>query len=403
MPQLKNKIPGGKADNQNLNQYCPRQLLMGILVEMEHTDDIATAVEITTDHLEENRKYYSYLEDMESKMENSNKSVKLSASAWQRIANSIGIKVAQDSSEEDILQVIDDLLQETEDSNMRSKLQLMRSYFNNPENLKAAKRAAEGPITEEGGVYTQEPVPVFTIKPEYLEYWGNVPADTQVTDDMVQELSRTWQVSVEDLYNQLQPAQAAQPVTARRRNKMKTATKWFYNNNEVYGDPGPFEAESAEELAEEMIPTFEDWARSDSIDGDSDEIAETVDAMYYDFIKGLEEVEPPSSGKGVPMRRRGEYQGWSNYETWAIALILDNDRGTYEMMQEMREEAESYAKDGGSPALSTALVFSDMLKSFVEEIVEDDLGKVSDFSSQLIHGAIGEVNWREIAENELEK
>lgn len=34
----------------------------------------------------------------------------------------------------------------------------------------------------------------------------------------------------------------------------------YYNNNEMYGDCGPFEAESKEDLADEMTETFESWA-----------------------------------------------------------------------------------------------------------------------------------------------
>jgi len=84
VPILKDKLPGGLADSENLNQYCKKQLLKGLLVELEHTDDIATALEITTDHLEEDNKYYDHLEDMENKM---NKPIKeLSKDAWKRIA-----------------------------------------------------------------------------------------------------------------------------------------------------------------------------------------------------------------------------------------------------------------------------------------------------------------------------
>lgn len=305
MPYLKDKLPGGLADGENLNQYCPKQILKGLLVELEHTDDLPTAMEIVTDHLEENRKYYDYLDGMEKKMDKGKKgkkkSFKLSSNAWQRIADHIGTEVAED---DDILETIDELIAGSEDQNMRSKLMLIKNFFKNPENLKAAKRAAEGPITEEGGLFVQQAVPTFTIMPEYLEYWGNVPADTQVTDDMVQELSRTWQVPVEELYNTLQPSTTT--VMARRNQ----------------------------------------------------------------------------------MNRKAEYQGWSNYETWAVALWIDNDRGLYEAVQEMKGEFEESYELG------------DAIKSFMDEIIfDEDVEKVSPVSKDLLTGALSEVNWREIAEH----
>jgi hypothetical protein len=68
MPVLTDKIPGGKADGKDLSKYDQKQLLKGILVEFEHTDDVETALEIATDHLEEFSDYYDGLEQMEEKL-----------------------------------------------------------------------------------------------------------------------------------------------------------------------------------------------------------------------------------------------------------------------------------------------------------------------------------------------
>ena len=45
--------------------------------------------------------------------------------------------------------------------------------------------------------------------------------------------------------------------------------KKFRNNNEKYGDVGPFEATSKEALADEMADTFKDWAKEAQNDGDN--------------------------------------------------------------------------------------------------------------------------------------
>src|SRR4051812_45468653 len=33
------------------------------------------------------------------------------------------------------------------------------------------------------------------------------------------------------------------------------------------------------------------------------------------------------------------YNGWANYETWAVALWLDNEQSSYERVREMAEDA----------------------------------------------------------------
>lgn len=41
------------------------------------------------------------------------------------------------------------------------------------------------------------------------------------------------------------------------------------------------------------------------------------------------------------------YNGWANRETWAAALHLDNDQGTYEMAREWAAEWEQNGYDKG--------------------------------------------------------
>ena len=58
-------LKGGKADGKDITQYSLVQLLKGISVEVEHTNDKMIALEIASDHLEEFPEYYTYLEVME--------------------------------------------------------------------------------------------------------------------------------------------------------------------------------------------------------------------------------------------------------------------------------------------------------------------------------------------------
>ena len=65
----KQKLKGGRADGNQVTDFDLDQLIMGIKVEQEHTTDKYTALEITTDHLEEIPDYYTRLHEMEETAE----------------------------------------------------------------------------------------------------------------------------------------------------------------------------------------------------------------------------------------------------------------------------------------------------------------------------------------------
>jgi len=67
--QFKDGLKGGKADGKPIIKYDLQQLLMGIEVELEHTNNKMRALEISTDHLEEFPDYYTRLEKMEKEAE----------------------------------------------------------------------------------------------------------------------------------------------------------------------------------------------------------------------------------------------------------------------------------------------------------------------------------------------
>jgi len=55
------RLPGGRASGMHPSSFDRRALARGTRVEMEHTRDPATALEIATDHLQEDPHYYAKL------------------------------------------------------------------------------------------------------------------------------------------------------------------------------------------------------------------------------------------------------------------------------------------------------------------------------------------------------
>jgi hypothetical protein len=78
------------------------------------------------------------------------------------------------------------------------------------------------------------------------------------------------------------------------------------------------------------------------------------------------------------------YNGWSNYETWNVALWIDNEPGSYQARRELAKDAKDE---------------SDLARSLESWIKDDapDLG--ASVYSDLLGAALSEVNWYEIAEN----
>lgn len=98
---------------------------------------------------------------------------------------------------------------------------------------------------------------------------------------------------------------------------------------------------------------------------------------------------------------RKEYNGWTNYETWAVALWMGNEQGSQEAWAERAQEAWDAAEAGSSYASQTReqaalIALSDMLKDEHAE-ASPDLGAT--VWADLLGAAMSKVNWYEIAEH----
>lgn len=98
-----------------------------------------------------------------------------------------------------------------------------------------------------------------------------------------------------------------------------------------------------------------------------------------------------------------KHNGWTNYETWSVNLILTNDQGSYNYWQEVAQECldDTQADDNlGERREAAAGVLAERLKDEIEEgnPLKDD----TTLYAQLLTAAISEANWYEIAASWLE-
>lgn len=106
------------------------------------------------------------------------------------------------------------------------------------------------------------------------------------------------------------------------------------------------------------------------------------------------------------------YNGWKNYETWAVALWIDNEEWSQERVQEMARDARREAvghvnvKEGIWDATRAEVyLLSDALRSWVRDTPQEDGGLIPDLgatlAADLMGAALDEVDWREMAEHYL--
>ena len=80
------------------------------------------------------------------------------------------------------------------------------------------------------------------------------------------------------------------------------------------------------------------------------------------------------------------YEGYSNYETWAVCLWMDNEQGSYEYMRQLAEDTRN----------NPLHEFADTIKEYLEE-GKPELGNT--LFQDLLTSAFDSVDWREVAEH----
>ncbi len=96
------------------------------------------------------------------------------------------------------------------------------------------------------------------------------------------------------------------------------------------------------------------------------------------------------------------YNGWSNYETWAVALWLDNEASTYEYVRGLARDAwddaspTTYATRGQAAAWALAETLKDEHED-ANPLADEDVP--ASVFSDLLSASLGRVDWHEIAHN----
>jgi hypothetical protein len=102
--------------------------------------------------------------------------------------------------------------------------------------------------------------------------------------------------------------------------------------------------------------------------------------------EGREDEEPeenPRRRAGARLTREGGYNGWKNYETWNVALWIDNEEPMYRAKQR-------HLKDVGKFTAAS-------VEKFVKRLMP---GGTPDFKGELGgKKAYAKVDWKEVADN----
>ena len=104
------------------------------------------------------------------------------------------------------------------------------------------------------------------------------------------------------------------------------------------------------------------------------------------------------------------YNGWTNYETWAVKLWMDNEEGSYHYWAEAALDAWNDARDKYPNQFmnrhdNARLILVDRLRNGHDSESEHPVFAAADGSvyADLLNAALSEVNWHEIADSLLEE
>jgi hypothetical protein len=97
-----------------------------------------------------------------------------------------------------------------------------------------------------------------------------------------------------------------------------------------------------------------------------------------------------------------EYNGWTNRETWAVALHINNDQGLYNQVREMANEYTTQRENASIANESWLFAqYCDQIENFIDDLFDEQWESLKAMRNDI--GSLYRVNWREIAESFVEE
>ena len=97
------------------------------------------------------------------------------------------------------------------------------------------------------------------------------------------------------------------------------------------------------------------------------------------------------------------YNGYTNYQTWVVALWIDNAQSTQEMLQERAEELVSEMSDvnNNDELRGVTSLMADYIADMVGEMQEFDSLPQTGMFADLLLNALASVDYCDIARSQL--
>jgi len=102
-----------------------------------------------------------------------------------------------------------------------------------------------------------------------------------------------------------------------------------------------------------------------------------------------------------------EYNGWTNYATWAVKLWIDNEEGSYHAVREAAREVWETTDVDDPDGTPHSLQHKEWAARYFARDLEDIVCDLFDLPEEGLAGdlcgsALSDVNWEEIAESIVE-
>jgi hypothetical protein len=100
-----------------------------------------------------------------------------------------------------------------------------------------------------------------------------------------------------------------------------------------------------------------------------------------------------------------QYEGWTNYETWCVALWLDNEQTSYEYWQSIAEEtrlevAKTHDNEDSRRTFKEEAEYS-LAAELKSQVTESAPTGGASLYSDLLNAALADVHWHEVAAHML--